>query len=319
MFKKIVPAFAFIVILFSSCKKDKTPTPPPVPEDTLTAGWTKKTISPESTVSDVYFINNITGFAVSSSSIFKTSNGGTDWQKVHQTAGGGFINIAMSSENHAVFIGQNHNKIFFTKNSGQSFDSVQVTDFDIKDVYCVNSNIVYAAGRYLWKSADGGATWSKGFQFNSSGDYKSLQFINEQTGWIISSSGLYKTIDGGLSWQTVNTTGSFVPGSSAPSLFFTDSNRGYIADNMKVSKTTDGGITWSVVYTGSSTYHDIQFINDNLGYITDGKYLLKTTDGGATWQKAVTLGDDSFIELHFTDANHGWAGTAGGSVLRYQQ
>jgi photosystem II stability/assembly factor-like uncharacterized protein len=255
---------------------------------------------------------------VSASSIFKTTNGGSDWQKVYQSSGGYLSNIGMSSESHAVFIGSN-NKIFVTKNGGLSFDSIQLTDYNITDIYCADANIVYAIGRNIWKSADGGSTWTKGFQFNSFTRYNSVQFLNEQTGWVIGSSGLYKTIDGSLSWDSINTTGTYTHGSSVASVFFTDNNRGYITDNTMISKTTDGGVSWNLIYTGSSTYHDVQFINDSLGYITDGNYLLKTTDGGATWQKVVTLGGDSFIELHFTDANHGWAGTDGGAILRYQQ
>jgi photosystem II stability/assembly factor-like uncharacterized protein len=314
MFQKIAPAFILSIILFSSCKKDKTPPP----EDILSAGWTKKAINTGKSVDDVYFINNNTGFAVSSQSIFKTTNGGTDWQKVYETSGSYFSNIGMSSENHGVFMGSNGD-IFVTKNGGQSFDSIQLTGNNITDVYCVDANIVYIIGQNVWKSNDGGTTWAKGFQFNSFTRYNSIQFLNEQTGWVIGSGGLYKTINGGLSWDSINTTGSYAHGSSVASLFFTDSNRGYIADNTKISKTSNGGVSWNLVYTASSAYHDVQLINDNLGYIADGQYLLKTTDGGSTWQKVVTLGADSFIELHFTDANHGWAGTAGGAVLRYQQ
>ena len=107
------------------------------------------------------------------------------------------------------------------------------------------------------------------------------------------------------------------------SVHFADNNTGYISDANSVNKTTNGGSTFFKIYTPSSSYyHDLHFLSPQVGYLTDQLYILKTVDGGINWVKEVTLAPDSgieLIELHFTDASHGWAGGSAGYILRYEK
>ncbi len=309
----LLPVFFFIALQFS-CKKNAGTDPPPNPvaADTLTTGWSKINTGIASEILDVVFINSSNGLAIDNNhSVYKSSDGGASWQKTY-TSAAGLINIGMSSPSQAIVVGR-PNMVLVSPNGGASFDSVTLADPLLFEVFCLNSNVVFAIGQYFWKSTDGGHNWVRGTDFSTQGS--SICFLDAMTGWVGGNFGLKKTSDGGSSWQTVNT--SPVVGNSIYSLQFNDINKGYFATDMSSAKTVNGGTSWINLHNMETGYHDLQFINDNIGYLTDGRYISKTTDGGTSWQSVVRLGQGVFFELHFTDSNHGWAGSSTGAIFRY--
>jgi photosystem II stability/assembly factor-like uncharacterized protein len=260
----------------------------------------------------VFFINNSDGLAVGGDkSVYKSADGGATWQKKY-TSLANLVNIGMSSNTHAIVIGYN-GRVLVTRNGGTSFDSLTLADPPLFDVFCLNSNVAFAIGQFFWKTNDGGSTWVRGTDFGAAG--KAIMFLDAMTGWAAGDFGLKKTTDGGSTWQTVNI--STIPGTTVFILQFSDLNKGFLATNLSAWKTINGGTTWIDLHDMENSFHDLQFINDNIGYLTDGRYLLKTTDGGSTWQIVLRLGQGVFFELHFTDINHGWAGSSTGAIFRY--
>lgn len=304
-------AYLIASVLFFSCSSKTPDLPPPTPVDTLATGWKKITL-PGTGYGDIFFINNTTGFVGGGRDIYKSTDGGNNWQKVFQVTPV-LTNIAMGSESNAIFI-PGYNQIYLTKNGGVSFDSVSFNDV-IFDAYFVNATTVYAIGAKFWKSTDAGSTWTPIYNLSTgSGGYRSLHFLNEQYGWISHPGGPSKTTNGGVSWE-LKTDPIFT--SSTGNVFFTDINNGYTSDGFVIGKTTNGGNNWNRVFTGTTAYQDIHFVTTNIGYTADGSTIYKTVDGGNTWTKEVVLPGQLIIELHFTDASHGWAcGTNG--VLVYQ-
>ena len=88
----------------------------------------------------------------------------------------------------------------------------------------------------------------------------------------------------------------------------------------KIYKSVNGGTDFLQVAQlppgATRAIPDLHFVNDNTGYVNAGNRIYKTIDGGLTWQVVVALGNDRIIEIHFTDANHGWA-CGGGTILRF--
>ena len=317
--------FPCILILLTamvfSCKKSTTTAisnPPPAEQDTLAAGWSKKVISGLPTFFDIFFINN-TGFAMADSSIYKSTDGGDNWNKIVSgvAAGSSNINMGMGSEMNVAFaVGPN--KIVSSHDGGASFDTVVVSDVAITDVFYVDTITAYAAGRSIWKTTDAGSHWTKLYDFSATPTYQTLFFLDDQTGWIIRHDGLYQTTNAGVNWQPVNTGNQFnfvIDGV----VFFVNPNHGFVADSTSVGATINGGTSWNKIHTGSGSYHDLFFLNDNIGYMTDDRYILKTIDGGTTWTKEASIPGTRFFELHFTDANHGWACGTGGTILKFTQ
>jgi photosystem II stability/assembly factor-like uncharacterized protein len=316
MKKLLILSIPFLVLL--SCTKDKNELPTsPVASDTLSAGWKKIQINDSASFYDVFFINN-TGFAAGLN-IFKSSDGGENWSKLASPVGLNstpFFNLAMGSTMNAIFL--TPTQLFVTHTGGASFSSKSLPD-PVTDVFFTDSTVAYAIGNSVWKTIDGGDNWIKLYDFGPSNGWNSLFFTNEQTGWALRKTGVYKTVNGGVDWQRVNTDTINLDQGGA--IFFLNSDTGYISNNTSIEKTVDGGASWNKVFTcTTSTYHDIHFVSSNVGYITDGPRIFKTSDGGNTWTKVVAMGSisNSLIELHFTDANHGWACGGKGTVLKFK-
>ena len=96
--------FFLISFSFIACSKNHGNDPlPPNAVDTLATGWRKVSLPPSQTGTDIFFINNTTGFVAGSNFISRSTDGGTTWQKVYNSAST-FANIAMGSTMNAVFV-----------------------------------------------------------------------------------------------------------------------------------------------------------------------------------------------------------------------
>jgi hypothetical protein len=85
---------------------------------------------------------------------------------------------------------------------------------------------------------NGGITWSD----DSLGQWFSIDFPSQQTGYIVGWGNLVKTTDGGTTWNDIST--SLIQNNGLYSMDFTDENTGYACgENGVIIKTTNGGTT----------------------------------------------------------------------------
>ncbi|MEC0372726.1 WD40/YVTN/BNR-like repeat-containing protein [Paenibacillus chibensis] len=167
----------------------------------------------------------------------------------------------------------------------------------------------------LYRTADGGTTWSKLGDTTEPGStlpriqHTGLFFLSEQVGWIITSSpaegdvGLYLTQDGGLNWthQPVAIPEKFRHEQfrALPPTFFTKENGMVIADNTShkpvILLTHTGGMDWSAVLdtdmTGVLGNIRWDFGGSNAGNnapwkIMIGKQAWESSDQGRFWNLA---------------------------------
>jgi photosystem II stability/assembly factor-like uncharacterized protein len=162
-----------------------------------------------------------------------------------------------------------------------------------------NPPTVYAAtqGNGVFKSADGGASWSSASD-GLPGPFVITLVMNPQNTdtlyALMNGFGVYKTTDGGTNWNPAR--------SGLPCCFGVDllelptlvidpqhPDTLYTAPSYSgVYKTTDGGASWAAVNSGlpgnwlTSLAIDPQ--NPDTVYAMGSSSLFKTTDGGASWR-----------------------------------
>ena len=314
-----------VVIL--SCTKGTKPDISPSPYDTLTTGWTQIANAGFFNATDVFFKSNTTGYiSTNGAGVFKSTDGGNTWNEIPAATGrpSTSINISVTNDGKAFFIGPNNDSIFRTTDNGLSFNRYFSNADSLYDIFFADNNLGLCTSKLgLLKTMDGGTSWNNISplpEYNA-GAYSSLFMYGNTNAWICYNNKVFHA-NGDLSVFRIDSVPSVSPNlyltsvfAISPTVVYAASYSGYIF------KSVDGGNTFSYLnklednYSAAGT--DIQFLDANTGYASVGTRIYKTTDAGATWNVVVALRyGQSISEIHFTDASHGWA-VYSGVVLKY--
>lgn len=269
----------------------------------------------------LYFFNDTAGIITGHRGrLLKTTNGGSSWTQHSPT----YIDVTtVSFGNDSIGYATTWQNVYKTNNGGKTwnrltldigpppfeFDRFEHSYFWSKDSGFVTANQVPR----LYKTADGGQSWvtiypGNPFQF----DYMpGFSFINRDTGYIslqdyASTTGLFKTTNGGSSWQQIGNHQNFWL------LHFLNDRVGYASWYNKLYKTIDGGNSWTeLIIPTNNGLKDLCFINQTKGFIAaDQGYLKMTLDGGNTWVN-IYMPPNPFnypdlVSIKFYDANIGY-------------
>lgn len=225
------------------------------------------TINHVASTTDVEFVNEDVGYVVINNKLYKTSNGGENWNEIYSNLGSdanlpstgqGIINpIDIEFVNESIGYFSYTGGLYKTTNGGSVWNLISEYAFGSYDYCCVVG--FYWNGS--WNSS-GTGTWYS---------YSDIEFLNEMVGYAC-----YHN-----DWKADG-------------------------ENWQLKKTTDGGQTWNSVSMlegveyvewGTPGFNDspdeqidIEFENESIGYylIDKGEVsnkLFKTTDGGQTWNE----------------------------------
>ena len=229
-----------------------------------------------------------------------SSDGGVTWTENQYTA----LSINwiqyINRDTGYITIGTVH--LHKTTNRGQTwfnpgFGAAGEWQFEL-----LSENLGYGvgAGLTVTETEDGFITGRNLFLNDS---FRDVYFLTETMGFALSSS-LYKTTDGGLSWErNENAPGGY-------DILFLDTLIGFIGGTERLFKTTNGGESWyepNGVPAGIGRVDKIFFINSIPGWAIKSRNILKTTDGGDNWVVQFTHINDSFTSIFFVDSFNGWA------------
>ncbi len=193
---------------------------------------------------NIYFASTLTGYLSSYNGIFKTINGGSNW-----------------------------NLLFFVADGSSEYLSYKKIHF-----FDVNTGIFLSDSGKIYKTTNAGINWQI-FYVNSITTFRDITFINNLTGYAVGLQGkVIKTTDQGTTWQEIN----FGTVESLYSIKFTNILTGYLTKDKGVLKSTDGGTSWlEVLQQNNDSIYALSFLNNDLGYVTGTKgKVFKTTTGG---------------------------------------
>ena len=187
-----------------------------------------------------------------------------------------------------------------------------------------NANIIYvgASGGGLWKTMDGGASWSSltdgmpdlavsGIAVSHSNPDVIYILTGDGDSWDLMSIGVLKTTDGGLSWQQTGLIfgrDDLIVGTELKMDPF-NSNVLIATTSDGIYKTINAGETWYKVKDGS--FYDIEYnpANSDTIYASTKIAIFRSVDHGESWQEKKDLStytnndDHPRIELAVTPDN----------------
>ncbi len=165
---------------------------------------------------------------------------------------------------------------------------------------------------YHFFTNDGGLIWQK--IPNDFWSINALFFLDENTGWAGTYNEIYKTSDGGQTWELQLDSMDGTP----KKIIFGSPDNGYvITDESEFFGTADGGQSWhSIQFEGYDVFNSL-FITDNMNcWIPSiSGQIYKSQDGGQSWDTLVIDNASSLYDLHFYDALHGIAVTSSSAYI----
>lgn len=215
----------------------------------------------------IHFINENTGTAVGgyssyTSLIIRTTDGGLNWTQQASNANVYLRSVFFIDANTGMAAGNfggSNGKLIRTTNQGNDWTIINFntvyTGFNC--VKFINTQTGFVTSNLgVFKSTDAGLTWNQSLSSNKI--IMSIDFIDLSTGYCSGYDGvIYKTINGGTNWITVNSGASF----DIYSIHFRNANTGTIVGSSGfIYHTTNGGTNWtnqtpaSLMYLGSLFY-----------------------------------------------------------------
>ncbi|MBS4095790.1 MAG: hypothetical protein KGZ83_03010, partial [Sulfuricella sp.] len=240
------------------------------------------------TNANIIFIGSVSG------GIWKTTNGGGSWAPVADFMG----NLSVSS---IVFDPTDVTGNTLYAGTGEGF---------------FNGDSVRGAG--VFKSTDGGTTWSQLPSTNNSNWYYVNRLAMNSSGVLLAaagqgSQGIYRSTDGGASW-TLKASGRYLDvrfDPNDPAKAVAGGGSGGL-----VAYSSDAGATWVTTAISGGGRVELAYAKANSGVVyasvdkSSGE-VFKSTDGGATWMSYVTpahLGNQGWyantIWVDPTDSTH---------------
>ena len=191
----------------------------------------------EPTVIKFYDMNK--GLIGGSWYLVRTSDGGNNWQFCSYDS---FIDIEYKSADTVFAVGQT---VLRSTDGGQTWETIVIEGLiSANDIYFLNNQTAFlACYNQIFKSADGGCTWSPALMNNANPiNILSMSFPTPEIGYA-SGSGTYenmlKTTDGGDTWNPIETNESSVLNNVC---FFDADNGLAFGNNGLMIKTTTGGV-----------------------------------------------------------------------------
>lgn len=158
-----------------------------------------------------------------------------------------------------------------------------------------------------------------------------IQFVSENQGWLAKGKNLWRSSDGGKSWQSIYSGDpSWEQFASISNLQFVDNQLGWMTVAPQgIYKTVDGGKTWKKQPDPipDLVYQSIHFSSDGArGWIAgtvlkpppreyadktprsdEYPVILSTVNGGRTWGKQIVPNTRGIVSFNFSTGNQAWA------------
>jgi photosystem II stability/assembly factor-like uncharacterized protein len=228
--------------------------------------------------------------------IFRTRDGGKNWETLPAMHGKSIRAMAMFSANSKVLVAGTLDGVFRSMNGGDSWERMSPANHaDIKNIESIaldpkDPNIVYAGTWHLaWKTADGGASWQqikKGMIDDSDVFSMIVDHSNPSVVFASACSGIYKSETAGNQFSKIQG----IPFSARRTRVLkqdpTNENIVYAGTTEGLWKTSDLGKTWKRVSNPEIVVNDVLVDPRDSNHVllaTDRSGVMASNDGTQSW------------------------------------
>ena len=316
---KILPVLVLPGLFFAGCGEKITPQYDPLPSAVDEILW------------DVQFVTPDTGYAVGGQRfkqdrLLRTFDGGNNWENLPSVFGQSLFGLQFMDSKTGFATGLG-GKILSTTDGGSNWRVYQLRHwFPMHAIAVVNDSLLVAVGGQAYgrgqivRSTNFGASWYPIDTFPY--EFRDVVFTDSKVGYACGFSVIFKTIDGGESWDFTPAEGEFFSAMSFP-----EPHIGYaVGRTGTILKTRDAGATWKRLRNGSSLmrprhyYNDVVFLSANVGYIVgDNGMVRKTTDGGLTWKNFERMGKEDIYAISLLEEGYGYISGENGQIVRFEE
>jgi photosystem II stability/assembly factor-like uncharacterized protein len=235
---------------------------------------------------DVQMVSSTVGYALTSTDLFKTTDGGATW-RTNNSPPGALRTMHWVDANEG-FIG------------GGTFAVPPVIPGD----------------SFIYRTANGGTNWVIEY---SSTDQPVGEIHVRSTGFgyattlenfrlFADTGAILRTANGGLSWIAVNAPETTI---SPSSLVVVGDNELFVGEGARLYRSADGGTSWtSVVTNGTSVFRGSDFVSVLGWAVGDNGTIWRATSGGddpSEWSQLASFTTNHLNDVHFISLTTGWA------------
>ena len=263
--------------------------------------------------------------------IYLPITAGAQWMVQSESPSMALGQLNVLNDSTLFVTGYNGPYIQKSTNSGVSWDTISFSNARSFKIQFLNDSVGFVGGQAdfivgptYFKTLDGGQSWQP-MNFATGGGipYHSLFFLDKDTGFVTFAAGLYKTTNGGDSFDLINLPDSIT---FLSEIYFTNKQEGFVTGwlmhnshnfNNIIFKTTNQGASWTEVYRDTLTVpppfiypglKEIYFYGQQKGFVAGlPGYYLHTTNGGDTWTKTEIDQDKTMSNFDFVTADTGYA------------
>jgi photosystem II stability/assembly factor-like uncharacterized protein len=251
--------------------------------------WRRQSSGTDEDLDDLYFLDANRGWAVGGKGvILRTTDGGDTWEAQTSPRSTFLSSVQFTDDDHG-WIGGGHytlsgppwtfrayGYVISTTNGGDSWSLAdyiygryvdKVTFVDRSNGWLVaeyvnNSTLETIPG--IYRSSDGGASWSNQTIPLATGSLNAISFVDTSTGWAVGDGGaILNTTNGGQTWnqQTSSLT------STLEAVQFVNATTGWVVGS--ILHTTDGGQNWTPQAADAACIklNDLHFIDADHGWV----------------------------------------------------
>lgn len=198
--------YTTLIVVFAACKKDNDG--PSAGDNRLSTDNLVELAAdiPDNQYMDLTFTSAVTGYALASAFIARTSDGGLSWDSIPLPVENTWTKIQFTDADHGYISGGDNTAAYLLKtvDAGQTWELIDLGTPDRAwGMHFVDNNTGFITGNgFFKKTSDGGYNWTDvRYQHHL---YDDINFRNALVGYAASSNGVYfKTTDGGNTWDSL--------------------------------------------------------------------------------------------------------------------